>query len=66
VRELWLANNWLRFPRTSPAAGTATVWPGRHVAPVIANNGDGTITVADSWATHRVRIAHLIFVDPHR
>jgi hypothetical protein len=64
VRDLWLANEWLKFPRTEPQAGVAAVWPGRHVAPVVANNGDGTITVADSWATHRVRTAGLVFVDP--
>jgi hypothetical protein len=27
-------------------------------------NNDGTITVADSWAVHRARIAGLIFVAP--
>jgi hypothetical protein len=64
VRDLWLANAWLKFPHTAPRAGVAAVWPGRHVAPVVANNGDGTITVADSWATHRVRVAGLVFVDP--
>ena len=66
VRNLWRANAWLKFPRTSPHAGAVAVWPGRHVAPVVANNGDGTITVADSWATHRVRVAGLVFVDPGR
>jgi hypothetical protein len=66
VRNLWRADAWLKFPRTSPHAGAVAVWPGRHVAPVVANNGDGTITVADSWATHRVRVAGLVFVDPGR
>jgi hypothetical protein len=46
--------------------GAVAVWPGRHVAPVVANNGDGTITVAVSWAKHRVRVAGLVFVDPGR
>jgi hypothetical protein len=64
VRDLWLAKAWLKFPHTAPQAGVVAVWPGRHVAPVVANNGDGTITVADSWATHRVRVAGLVFVDP--
>jgi hypothetical protein len=64
VRDLWLARAWLKFPHTAPQAGVVAVWPGRHVAPVVANNGDGTITVADSWATHRVRMAGLVFVDP--
>lgn len=62
--NLWLADDWLRFPRVSPAPGTAAVWPHRHVAPVVAVNGDGTVTVRDSWATHRVRTAGLIFVQP--
>jgi hypothetical protein len=64
VRNLWRADAWLKFPRTMPHAGAVAVWPGRHVARVVANNGDGTITVADSWATHRVRVAGLVFVDP--
>jgi len=64
VRELWLANAWLSFPHVAAAAGTAAVWPGRHVAPVVANNNDGTVMVRDSWAVHRVGIAGLVFVDP--
>jgi hypothetical protein len=64
VRTLWLANAWLAFPHVAPAAGTAAVWPNRHVAAVIAVNGDGTVTVRDSWAVHRVRVAGLVFVDP--
>jgi len=62
--NLWLANDWLRFPHVEPAAGTAAVWPGRHVAPVVAVNRDGTVTIRDSWATHRVRMAGLVFVQP--
>lgn len=62
--NLWLADDWLKFPRTAPAPGTAAVWPHRHVAPVLAVNHDGTVTVRDSWATHRVRIAGLVFVQP--
>ena len=57
--NLWLANDWLRFPHVAAAPGTAAVWPGRHVAPVIAVNGDRTVTVRDSWATHKVRMAGL-------
>jgi hypothetical protein len=66
VRNLWLADAWLKFPRTSPHAGAVAVWPGRHVARVLAANHDGTVTVDDSWATHRVRMAGLVFVDPGR
>jgi hypothetical protein len=65
VRELWLANAWLSFPHVAPAAGTAAVWPGRHVAPVVADNNDGTVTVRDSWnPAHRVSARGLVFVDP--
>jgi hypothetical protein len=66
VRNLWPANAWLKFPRTSPHAGAVAVWPGRHVARVIAVNQDGTVAVDDSWVTHRVRVAGLVFVDPGR
>ena len=27
LQSNWLAANWLRFPRTQAAAGTAAVWP---------------------------------------
>ena len=64
VRELWLARNWLRFPRTVAHAGAAAVWPGRHVAPVVGVPRPGYVTVADSWQTHDVRTAGLVFVDP--
>ena len=65
VRELWLANNWLGFPRTTPAAGMVAVWPHRHVAVIEEANGDGTVTVHDSWAVHRVSMRGLVIVDPH-
>ena len=65
--NLWLAGEWRRvFPHVAAAAGTAAVWPnGHHVAPVVAVNGNGTVTVADSWGTHAVRMAGLTFVNPH-
>ena len=64
VRDLWLARNWLQFPRTSAAAGTAAIWPNRHhVAPVVGVEGNSVI-VADSWGTHAVRLAGLTFVRP--
>lgn len=63
--NLWLADDWARaFRRVDPAPGTAAVWPHRHVAPVVAVNRDGTVTVRDYWATRRVQTAGLIFVDP--
>jgi hypothetical protein len=65
VRELWRADAWLSFPHVAAAAGTAMVIPGRHVAPVLKNNGDGTVTIHDSWADHLASIAGKVFVDPH-
>ena len=69
VRELWPVSAWLLFPRASPRPGVAAIWPGRHVAPVVppvvADSGKGTVTVADSWGTHRVSTRGLIFVDPY-
>jgi hypothetical protein len=63
--NLWLANDWLRFPRAEPAAAAAAVWPGRHVAPIVPGSyRNGTVIVRDSWATHRVRTAGLVFVQP--
>lgn len=61
--NLWLANDWLRFPHVAAAPGTAAVWPHRHVAPVVAVKGN-TVIVRDSWAVHPVRMAGLVFVQP--
>lgn len=64
VRDLWLARNWFKFPRTSPAPGTAAIFGhGYHVAPVVGVEGDRVI-VQDSWATHAVRMSGLTFVSP--
>lgn len=64
--NLWLANDWLRFPHVPAEQATAAVWPGRHVAPIVAGSyRDGSVIVRDYWGTHRVRTAGLIFVDPH-
>ena len=64
--NLWLADEWRRvFPHVPPAPGTAAVWPGRHVAPVVAVHPErGTVTVHDSWAIHEVKMRGLIFVQP--
>jgi hypothetical protein len=62
--NIWLADGWLAFRRTAAAPGMAAIWPHRHVAPIVAVNGDGTITVADYFGEHRVRMAGLVFVDP--
>jgi len=61
--NLWLANAWLAFPHVEAAPGTAAVWPGRHVAPVLAVAAD-KVMVADSWATHWVKRRGLVFVRP--
>jgi hypothetical protein len=66
VRELWLARNWLQFPRASPGPGTAAVWPGRrHVEAVVASNGDGTVTTDGPYGTRRVSLRSVVIVDPH-
>jgi hypothetical protein len=63
--NLWLANDWLRVPRTRPEEALAAVWPHRHVAPVVPGTyKDDTIVVRDHWRTHRVRTAGLVFVRP--
>jgi hypothetical protein len=63
--NLWLADDWLKFPHVSMAEATAVVWPHRHVAPTVPGTyQNGTIVVRDSWATHRVRTAGLIGVRP--
>jgi hypothetical protein len=62
--NLWIADTWRHvFAHVPPAPGTAAVWPGRHVAPVIAVSAR-TVTVKDSWATHEVSKVGLVFVDP--
>lgn len=61
--NVWLANGWLAFRHVAPAPGMAAVWPGRHVAPIVAVDGN-TVTVADYFGTRTVRMAGLVFVDP--
>ena len=67
--NLWLANDWLRFPRTAAAPGTAVVWPHRHVAPVVQVHNDKTgkavaVTTRESWGMRRVSLAGLVVVQP--
>ena len=47
VRDLWLAANWYRFPRTSPAPGTVAVRP-HHVMVLEAELGPGVWQVYDA------------------
>jgi hypothetical protein len=61
--NLWLADDWRRFPHVSPEQANAAVWPGRHVAPIVPGTyHDGTVVVRDSWMTHRIRVAGLVLV----
>ena len=67
--NMWLANDWLRFPRAEASPGTAVVWPGRHVAPVVAVHNDRTgravaVTTRESWGLRRVSLAGLVIVQP--
>jgi hypothetical protein len=63
--NLWLADDWMKFPRAPPEEALAAVWPHHHVAPIVPGTyKDGTIVVRDSWKTHRVRTAGLVFVRP--
>lgn len=65
--NLWLANDWLRFPHVAPEVATAFVWPNRHVAPAVPGTyHNGTVVVRDSWRVHRIRVAGLVPVDPLR
>jgi hypothetical protein len=62
--NVWLADGWLAFRRVShPEPGDAAIWVHRHVAPIVAVDGN-TVTVADYFGTRTVRMAGLVFVDP--
>lgn len=47
VRELWLAANWLQFPRAEPAPGMVAVRPG-HVFVIEQVLGDGLVLAYDA------------------
>lgn len=67
VRALWSVSAWVHdFPRVAPAPGMAAIWPERHVEIVETVNRDRTVTTSGPYGIRRVRIAGLIFVDPHR
>lgn len=56
VRELWLAANWLTFPRVAPAPGMVAARRG-HVFQLIAHSGGSTWRVFDpNSGRGRVRI----------
>ena len=47
VRDLYLAANWYRFPRTYPAVGNVAIFGRHHVAYIESVNGDGAATLYD-------------------
>jgi len=62
----WLAGDWLGLRRSIPVLGTAAVWKDRsHVAPVLRDNKDGTVTVRDYWGVRKVSLKTVVIVDPH-
>lgn len=64
--NMWLASAWLAFAHVPAGPGTAAVMRG-HVVAVVADNGNGTVRVHDSWAIHDVSKRRIIaFVDPHQ
>jgi hypothetical protein len=71
VRDLWLVQNWYRFPRAQPAAGNVAILGSRHVAYIVEAYGDGTATLYDPNSgggltrVHRVSLRGWAVVDPH-
>ena len=64
--NMWLAPAWLAFQRVPAGPGTAGVMPG-HVVAILADNGDGTVRVHDSWQIHNISKRRFIaFVDPRQ
>lgn len=69
VRSLWLASNWLRFPRTSPAPGMVAARRG-HVFVLEADLGGGVWQVFDANSgggltrVHARSIAGYVIVNP--
>jgi hypothetical protein len=70
VRNLYLASNWYRFPRTSPHSGAVAV-RNHHVFYIETVYGDGTVLAYDpnsgghQTREHRVSLAGYVVVDPH-
>jgi hypothetical protein len=58
VRSLWLAANWLRFPRTAPHPGAAVVFGAHHVAVIREYYGDGTALLYDANSGHHLTRVH--------
>lgn len=70
VRDLWLAANWFKFPRTAPAPGMAAVRR-HHVMVLEADLGGGIWTVYDANSGHHMTRVHArslagyVVVNPH-
>jgi hypothetical protein len=70
IRNLFLAANWLKFPRVSPAAGMVAARRG-HVMYIISYDGGGSATVYDpNTKGHKTRIhtrslARFTIVNPY-
>ena len=71
VRDLWLAANWFRFPRTSPHAGAVAVRQ-HHVFYIEQAYGDGTVLAYDpnsgghQTRVHRISLAGYTIVEPDK
>ncbi len=70
VRNLWLASNWFRFPRSAPAPGMVAVRR-HHVFVLEADLGGGKWRVFDANSgggrtrVHARSLAGFAIVDPH-
>lgn len=58
VRDLWLASNWLRFPRTEPAPGMVAVRR-HHVFVIREVRGPGLVLAYDANSGGRKTRVHL-------
>jgi len=70
IRDLWLAANWLKFPRTSPAPGMVAARRG-HVFVIKQVLGDGRVLAYDANSggrktrLHARSLAGFVVVNPH-
>lgn len=58
IRSLWLAANWLKFPRAEPAPGRAAVRRDRHHVVILRQHVRGSIWIVydANSGRHRTRI----------
>ena len=70
VRSLYLAANWLRYPRATPSPGMVAARHG-HVFVIERVNGDGTVVASDYNSgghmsrMHTVSLRGYVVVNPH-